>query len=421
MDIAENIKTALLTLKTQRMRSLLTTLGIVVGVMTVVTMVSIVEGMNRYVYKVLGAVGSNVIYIQKHKWMVMGGAHAIWEEVRKRKDLTVEDAEAVSRLNSVALATPFQAIFGAESNRTITYKGEEVTVSSIDGGGFEYTSIGGYEVERGRDLVKNDLDFRRQVCLIGSYVAENLFKKGEDAIGKEIYIGRRKFQVIGVLTERGSFLGQNMDETVIVPLTTLRKVFPVRGRGPFAAFQTINILAQVEQGVPLDQAMDEIEDLLRKRRGLRFNQENDFALNTQQIMVSAYRQLTTGIFLAMIGIASLALLVGGIGIMNIMLVSVLERVREIGIRIAVGARRRDILRQFLIEALVLTSLGGLIGVFLGFGLARTIAAVTPLPSAMPLWSVGLAIGFSVLVGLFFGIYPASKASKLDPIEALRYE
>ena len=154
---------------------------------------------------------------------------------------------------------------------------------------------------------------------------------------------------------------------------------------------------------------------------MRFDQENDFALNTQQMIVTAYKQLTTGIFLAMIGIASLALLVGGIGIMNIMLVSVLERIREIGIRMAVGARRKDILRQFLIEALVLTLIGGFIGVFLGFGLAKIISLLTPLPSSMPLWSVALAVGFSLLTGLFFGIYPASRASRLDPIEALRYE
>ena len=421
MGIAENIKTALLTLKTQRVRALLTTLGIVVGVMTVVTMVSIVEGMNRYVYKVLGTVGSNVIYVQKHKWMIMTGPHDIWEEIRKRRDLTVEDAEAISRLSSVSVATPSQTIFGAGRGLTATYKAEEVKLNSIDGGGYQYASVQGYVVERGRDLMENDLNFRRQVCLIGSYVADNLFKKGEDPLDKEIYIGRRKFQVVGLLKERGSFLGQNLDETVIVPITTMQKVFPVRGRGPFAAFQTISILAQVREGTALSQAMEEIEDLLRKRRGLRFDQENDFALNTQEIMVSAYKQLTTGIFLAMIGIASLALLVGGIGIMNIMLVSVLERVREIGVRMAVGARRRDILRQFLIEALVLTSVGGFIGVFLGFGLARLIAALTPLPSAMPVWSVGLSIGFSLLVGLFFGIYPASKASKLDPVEALSYE
>jgi len=266
----------------------------------------------------------------------------------------------------------------------------------------------------------NDLSFRRQVCLIGVFIVENLFKKGENPVGKDIYVKGRKFQVVGVIKERGSFFGQNMDRVLIIPLSTLQKVFPVK-RGRAAAYQSLNILAQVKQNSTLPRAMDEIGDLLRKRRALKFDQEDDFALNTQQMIVEVYRRLTTGIFLAMIGIASLALLVGGIGSMNILLVSVLERVREIGIRIAVGARRKDILKQFLIEALVLTSVGGFIGVFLGFGLAKIISLVTPLPSSMPLWSVGLAVGFSLLTGLFFGIYPASRASRLDPIEALRYE
>jgi len=313
---------------------------------------------------------------------------------------------------------PFRTVWSRRGK--ITFKGEEVSVNSIEGVGSQYTSIAGYEVERGRDLLENDLNFRRQVCLVGTYVVEELFKKGEDPIGKEIYIARRKFQIVGVLKERGSFFDTNMDAVVFMPLTALNKIFPPR-KGTYSLFQSINILAQVEQGVPIAKGIEDIEALLRKRRGLKFDQENDFALNTQQMIVMVYRQLTTGIFLAMIGIASLALLVGGIGIMNIMLVSVLERVREIGIRIAVGARRADILKQFLIEALVLTLVGGFIGVFLGFGLAKIISLATPLPSSMPLWSVALAIGFSLLTGLFFGIYPASRASRLDPIEALRYE
>lgn len=418
MNIFEYMKTALFTLRRQKVRSLLTTLGIVVGVMTVVTMISIVEGMNRYVYKVLGTIGSNIIYVQKEKWNVMGEGALDWEEVGKRRDLTIGDAEAISKLGSISKAVPFQSVWPGRLR--LTYRGETAQIGSIEGAGYQYTSLAGYEVEKGRDLMVNDLSFRRQVCLIGVFIVENLFKKGENPVGKDIYVKGRKFQVVGVLKERGSFFGQNMDRILIIPLSTLQKVFPVK-RGRAAAYQSLNILAQVKQNSTLTRAMDEIGDLLRKRRALKFDQEDDFALNTQEMIVQVYRQLTTGIFLAMIGIASLALLVGGIGIMNIMLVSVLERVREIGIRIAVGARRKDILKQFLIEALVLTSVGGFIGVFLGFGLAKIISLVTPLPSSMPLWSVGLAVGFSLLTGLFFGIYPASRASRLDPIEALRYE
>lgn len=417
MNVLEYVKTALVTLKTQKVRSLLTTLGIVVGVMTVVTMIAIVEGMNRYVYKVLGTIGSNTIYIQKHKWEVMGEGNENPEEVTKRRNLTVEDAEAISELPSVSRAVPFQSVWTGRMK--IAYKAEEVQMNAISGGGFQYTSLAGFEVARGRDLLPNDQLFRRQVCLVGKYVVENLFKKGEDPLGKEINMRGRKFQIVGVLKERGSFFGENMDRAIIIPLTTLQKLFRVRG--PWAGFMSLNILAQIERGFSLEETMEDVESLLRKRRALKFDQENDFALNTQQMIVDVYKKLTSGIFLAMIGIASLALLVGGIGIMNIMLVSVLERIREIGIRIAVGAKRSDILKQFLIEALVLTLVGGFIGVFLGFGLAKIISLVTPLPSSMPLWSIALAIGFSLLTGLFFGIYPASRAARLDPIEALRYE
>ncbi len=385
--------------------------------MTVVTMIAIVEGMNRYVYKVLGTIGSNTIYIQKHKWEIMGEGDQNPEEVTKRADLTLADAEAVSLLPSVSKAVPFQNVWTGRMK--IAYKSEEVQMNVITGGGYQYTSLAGFEVEHGRDILPNDLSFRRQVCLVGVYVVENLFKKGEDPIGKEISLRGRKFQIVGVLKERGSFFGENMDRVIIVPLTTLQKLYRVRG--PWAGFMSLNILAQVEHGHSLEKTMQDVELLLRKRRALKFDEENDFALNTQQMIVDVYKKLTTGVFLAMIGIASLALLVGGIGIMNIMLVSVLERVREIGVRMAVGARRSDILKQFLVEALVLTSMGGLIGVFLGFGLAKVISLLTPLPSSMPLWSVALAIGFSLLTGLFFGIYPASRASRLDPIEALRYE
>jgi putative ABC transport system permease protein len=417
MNTLEYIKTALVTLRTQKVRSLLTTLGIVVGVMTVVTMIAIVEGMNRYVYKVLGTIGSNTIYIQKHKWQVMGEGDVNPEEVTKRRDLTLADAEAISGLPTVSRAVPFQNVWTGRMK--IRYKTEEVQMNVITGGGFQYTSLAGFEVERGRDLLPNDLLFRRQVCLVGAYVVENLFKKGEDPLDKEITMRGRKFQIVGVLKERGSFLGENLDRVIIVPLTTLQKLFRVRG--PWAGFMSLNILAQAQPGYPLEGAMEDVELLLRKRRAIRFDEENDFALNTQQMIVDVYKKLTTGVFLAMIGIASLALLVGGIGIMNIMLVSVLERVREIGVRKAVGAKRSDILKQFLIEALVLTVVGGFIGVFLGFGLAKVISSVTPLPSSMPLWSVALALGFSLLTGLFFGIYPASRAARLDPIEALRYE
>ncbi len=421
MDFRSLLKTAYLGLKANKLRSLLTTLGIIIGVGTVISMISIIEGMNRYTYKVLGSIGSKTIYIQKWEWMVTvgrGRSRKEWREIAKRKDLTIEDAEAISTLPSVELVSPEQPLLG---EYRAEYKSREVDIGNIRGVSPSYLAIGGLEIKRGRNFIDSDLTARRQVAILGAYYVENLFGD-EDPIGKEISINRKKFVVIGTLKKRGQMMGNNLDDVVLIPLTTAQKLFVGKRRGPFGRlWQSLRITVKLKDDVPIEKGMEEIEELLRARRGLRFDQKNDFALNTQEMLLEAYRKLTTGIFIAMIGIASLALLVGGIGIMNIMLVSVTERTREIGIRMAVGAKRREILLQFIFEAVFLTTVGGLIGVFLGFLIAKLVDALTPLPSAMPFWSVLLGLGFSGIVGLFFGIYPASKASKLDPIVALRYE
>lgn len=414
------IKTALLALKLQRMRTFLTTLGIIIGVMTVITMMSIVQGINRYVYKILGTIGSNVIYVQKYQWRVGPGhrRRREWREIAKRKDFTAEDVKAIAQLPSIERVTLAQATWGG--GKKIKYHGEELDLSQIEGATPDYIIIQNYEIEQGRTFVETDLAFRRQICIVGPYITENLFKKGEDPLDKDIYIGPYKFTIVGVLTKRGEFMGNNLDDIVIVPLTTLSK-FIRQTRSFYSLFQAPYVVAQAREGHSIEEAQEQLGELLRQRRGCKFNEENDFAMNTQQMIVDIYKKITSGIYLAMIGIASLALIVGGIGIMNIMLVSVVERTREIGLRMAIGAKRKDVLIQFLIEAIVLTGAGGAVGVLLGFGFAKLIAALTPLPASTPIWSVVLGIGFSVLIGLFFGIFPASKASKLDPIEALRYE
>ncbi|MCK4307132.1 ABC transporter permease [candidate division WOR-3 bacterium] len=412
------IKSALRSLRAQRMRTFLTTLGIIIGVMTVITMMSIIEGMNRYVYKVLGSMGSNTIYVQKYKWqMGPGGRKSRKErrEIAKRKDFTKKDAEAIEELPSINLATLTQSTRGAQ----ITYRDNKVEIQQIEGGTPKSLKILNYTIIKGRGFIETDIAFRRQIGIVGPYIVENLFKKGEDPLGKNVSIGPHKFTIIGILEEKGSFMGQNLDNKAIIPLTTLKKF--IRKRWRYHIWGAPSVLAQVHPEYTVNEAQQEIEELLRARRGCRFNEENDFALNTQQMILDAYNKITGGIFMAMIGIASLALLVGGIGIMNIMLVSVVERTREIGIRMAVGAKRKDIMFQFLIEAIVLTLTGGIIGILLGFGFSKLISALTPLPASTPFWSILVGIGFSVGVGVFFGIYPARKASKLNPIEALRQE
>ncbi|MCD6087395.1 MAG: ABC transporter permease [Candidatus Hydrothermae bacterium] len=420
MDLRSLLKTAYLGLKANKLRSLLTTLGIIIGVGTVISMVSIIEGMNKYTYKVLGSIGSKTIYVQKWKWMVsFGGGRSSkeWREIARRRDLTIEDAEAIAKLPSVELVSPEQPLFG---DYKAEYRSKEVDIGSLSGVNGQYLALSGYELEEGRNFTDADMLGRRQVVILGYYQADNLFGD-EDPLGKEISINNRSFYVIGVLKKRGQLLGNNLDNVVLMPVTTAQKLFTRKGSSRFNLWQSLRIVVKLRDDVSMEKGMEEIEELLRMRRGLRFDQEDDFALNTQEMLLEAYRKLTTGIFLAMIGIASLALLVGGIGIMNIMLVSVTERTREIGVRMAVGAKRREILLQFIFEAVFLTSAGGLLGVMLGFMIAKLVDLLTPLPSAMPFWSVLLGLGFSGVVGLFFGIYPASKASKMDPIVALRYE
>ncbi len=268
--------------------------------------------------------------------------------------------------------------------------------------------------------MEQDILYKRRVAIIGSYVAKTIFED-EDPIGKSIIFKGHKFTVIGVLKEKGELMGNNLDNLLLIPVTVARKFYYNPRWRVYKVWYSFRILVKFKDNVPMKVGMEMLEDLLRVRRGLRFDQDDDFALNTSEMLLGAYKKLTSGIFIAMIGIASLALIVGGIGIMNIMLVSVTERTREIGIRMAVGAKRKDILYQFLFESIFLTTVGGLIGVFLGFVIAKAIDISTPLPASMPIWSVLVGLGFSSIVGLFFGIYPANKASKMDPIEALRYE
>ncbi len=416
--IVELIKSAWLTFSSHKMRSLLTTLGIIVGVSTVIAMVSIIDGINKYVYNVLGGLGTSTIYVQKYRWVLTGRLTP--EEIRKLSrtpDFTLDDAKAVKTLDEVELASAVQPV----RNLTARYREKNI---DVDPSGIEpdYIAIAGYELAGGRPMIDNDVIYKNNVAIIGDFIKERLFGS-EDPVGKEIWLDRYKFIVIGVLRPKGQLLGQNLDNVVFIPVTTAMKLWPIRGRfaGPWRIFRSLQIVAKIRSDIPLEQGMKAIENLMRSRRGLRFDEDNNFFLNTSEMLVSAYKQITGGIFIAMIAIASMALIVGGIGIMNIMLVSVTERTREIGVRKAVGATQKDILLLFLTEAIVLTLIGGLIGVIIGIGFGKLVDLLTPLPASIPLWSVILGIGFSTLVGVFFGIYPAQKAAKLNPVEALRYE
>jgi len=399
-------------LRTHKLRSFLTLLGIVIGVMTVIGMVSIIQGLNKSFLSELEAVGSDIIIVEKFEPGIRTGR--MTEEERKRKDLTYEDAQAIeeecSRIKAVV------ALLGADYfvETPIKYQNRKSRDAFILGMSERYPEVlSVYLPERGRFFTAADVAHRTRVCVLGYDLAENLFPH-ENPMGKEIRIGPEKFTVIGVLKQRGSFFGQSQDNFVGIPITTLMKYFPYD-------LSNLQFVAAPASHEVLDEAIEEIINLLRKRRKVSFSQPNDFAVYTQDTIVDLYNQLTGAAYLVMVVVSSIGLLVGGIGVMNIMLVSVKERTREIGIRKALGARSGDILKQFLVEAVFLTGSGGIFGILIGFGIALLVKAATPLPASVTLWSVFLGFFVSVSVGIFFGIFPARKAAKLDPIVSLRYE
>jgi putative ABC transport system permease protein len=404
MHIGESFKIAIDSIRANKLRSILTTLGIIIGVMTVVTVVSLISGLNKKVADMFSSIGSNVIYVQKWPWVQTGDD---WWKYRGRKDIKPEHAEAIKRLcSSVELVSPLDG-----RAMRIRYKDERTNPVSVDGVAPDYQQISGRDLESGRYITELDNDRKKRVCVIGTDIVDKLFPK-EDPLNKTVRIGSIKFVVIGVLEKKGQMLGHSMDNEVVIPFNTFRKLFLTQGREDIS----IAMLAKDKE-----EAIDEVRGVMRRLRDVQPGKPDDFSINTQDVLMDMYSKITGAAFVVMIGVASLSLLIGGIGIMNIMLVSVTERTREIGVRKAIGARYRDILYQFLTEAVVISGFGGIIGIIVGFTLARIVSVASNLPSAIPLWAVLLGFGFSTGVGIFFGIYPANKAARLDPVEALRYE
>ena len=396
-------------IRANKLRSVLTVLGIVIGVMTIITLVSLIEGLSNSITEQIGSLGSNYLYISKSPTMQFGQPNP---EHRFRKDLTIEDAIAIEEhCPDVLVASPI--LF---DTARLSYGGNSTGMQQIVAGDEDLSEINSFFIAHGRDLTAGDVEARRRVTVIGADIVDALFGNS-DPLGKEIRIGRHKFKVIGVLERRGEFFGQSQDNVVAIPYTTFLSTFQsISYQG-----SSIWINAISTSPATVFKAANQIETLLRRRRGVKPADENDFEIATQGGLLEIFDNITTVIYAIMIGVASVSLLVGGIGIMNIMLVAVSERTREIGIRKALGAKRKDIMSQFIIEALLLTFFGGLIGVALGWGLAALLAGAMDLPNAITWWSVALGLGFSIIVGLFFGTFPAARAASLDPIEALRHE
>jgi len=405
MNPRESVGIALTAIRANKLRSFLTLLGTIIGVMSVIAVVSFVEGMNRYVTDKLLSAGADVFYVDK--WGIIMSQDA-WEEAMKRPDITPLDAEALRR--GVRHASMVVAMASAQQN--VRFQSKIVRNVEIRGRGAGYELIDDVGIGSGRHLAEID-DLRRQpVCVLGPEVALELFPN-QEPIGRIVRIGAESYQVIGVSAKKGSVLGQNMDRVAYIPVRTFLKYKSGR--------RSIDVAVKSIDQASLPLAQQEVRSILRGRHNQRPGEADDFAITTSDNVMDLYRNLTGGIFIVTIGVASIALLVGGIVIMNIMLVSVTERTREIGIRKALGARRRDILVQFLVESTTLSLSGGLIGILLGTGLALLVGMVSPLPAAVSFPAILMGIVLSSAVGIFFGSYPAVRAARLDPIEALRYE
>ena len=402
--IWESLKIAIDALRMHRLRAILATLGIVIGITMVVGIASIIDGLNKAFYSSISALGSDTLYIQKIPWF----AEDYWA-YRNRKDITMKEAEAIK--DNATLLTAVAPIVGV--GKDVKYNSQTLSDVVIVGTNDEYRETDNAETSLGRFLSEADVQRNRQVCVLGYEAAEKLFVN-VNPIGRTIKVGGHPFQVVGVLEEKGKFLGMDMDTRVYVPIGTFDKTYSIGRR-------YLTIAVKVADTKLIDDARDELRGILRRVRRVAPDKEDDFAINQQDVFARLYKSLTGGLWAAAIGIAAISLLVGGIGIMNILLVSVTERTREIGIRKAIGARRRDILWQFLIESLAITAIGGAIGFGVGLGLGKLVSALTFLPSSLAVWMVYIGIGFVITVGLVFGIYPASKAARLDPIQALSYE
>ncbi len=410
--LGETVSMAVGSLKEHKLRSFLTALGIVIGVMTVIGMVSIIQGLNRSFLQDLEAVGSDIIVVTKFEPGIQVGERS--EEQRQRKNLTFDDALALKEESDLVKAVAVSLLYNMFESVPVKYQNIRSEDAFVIGMNEQYPQVlSVYLPERGRFLTATDVQRSSKVCVLGAETAETLFPH-TNPLDKEIRIGPEQFQVVGVLEKRGSMFGQSRDNFVAIPITTLMKLFPYD-------MENLEIITTPRNRGMITETIEEITNILRKRRKVGFGRPNDFAVFTQDTIVDLYNQITGAAYLVMIVISSIGLLVGGIGVMNIMLVSVKERTREIGIRKAIGARSSDILRQFLFEAVFLTGSGGVLGIIVGYSIAALVKAATPLPAAVTLWSVILGFVVAVSVGLFFGIVPARKAARLDPIVSLRYE
>jgi putative ABC transport system permease protein len=403
-QLREAVLMGLAGIRAYKLRAALTILGVVMGIMTVTGMSAIVAGLNASMASQIESLGSSVVFIRP--WGP--GENLTGDQRRRRKGLLLPEVQALARLPQVRAVAAMEPV----SVDVIKYANQRLQSAPVFGVTPAYETVHDVYVERGRFFSESDVERGAKVAVLGADTAAALFPY-LDPLDKEIFMDGRRFRVIGVIERKGKFLFMNRDNLVLVPLGSVAKKDP--------RFNFLVADLKPVSTAQLEETVDRARELIRRQRKLRYLDADNFTIFTQDTFTDLYRQLTGGIYLVMIAISSIGLLVGGVGVMNIMLVSVTERTREIGVRKALGARKRDILWQFLTEAMTLTGAGGILGIVIGGGVAFLINAFSPFPAVLqPTW-VLIAFLTSVAVGLTFGLWPAAKAARLDPIEALRYE
>jgi putative ABC transport system permease protein len=405
-QVFESIFIALQAIWANKLRSFMTVLGNIVAVTSIVTVVSLIQGMNAYVTNaIVSDVGADSFTIQQFGVVT---SDEEFEKIRNNPRIRLDEAEAIRRYSPVVDAVMGQAQRGGQ----VSYKDIVLDRVQIQGVTKEYVEFSNFDAERGRMINPVEVERSRPVAIIGHQTAERLFGQ-TDPLDKVIKVEGMHFRVVGVSSKKGSFMGNSLDEIAVIPLDLFQKLYGARAQ--------LSIIVKPKDPSLVQAAMDDATVALRVERRLKPKDKDNFGIFTAETLLGLYRQATAGIFAVLVGVVALSLLVGGIVIMNIMLMVVSERTREIGLRKALGARRKDIMSQVLTESVTLSTFGGVVGIVLGFIVARVIATVTPLPARLEVWSVALGIGITAAVGLFFGAYPASRAARLDPIEALRRE
>jgi putative ABC transport system permease protein len=404
-DFPEFLRMAMQALRANLLRSVLTTLGIVIGIATIIAIFTIIQGMNRYVYENLSIISASTVYVQKFPWVIQGD---FWR-YRNRPDISDKQYDDIRAKSKIAdYVAPF-----TQSIRTAKFGNTVIDNLNMLGTNEHYLYTSGDAVQLGRFIQPGDVMSSQRVTVLGWDIAEDLFINANIALGKEIKIGGVPFRVVGVQEKRGMVFGQSADDYVYIPYTTMRSYF--------GAFPNFNIAVKVNDVAQLPDLIDELQGILRLSRRLEPTEEDDFSINKADMLTDFYNQVTGPLFLIAIIIGSVSLLVGGIGIMNIMLVSVIERTREIGVRKAIGASRSNVMIQFISEAVLISLVGGVLGLGLGLFIASLVASGLGIDVPVTAVTMTLAVGFASLVGIFSGFYPAWKAAGKDPIEALRYE